>query len=69
MAVITDIGIDPMGRSRARPSQEVSGLLNRLRELVADQQRLEGGRLQANKREVARLQRRLATVVKRELAA
>jgi hypothetical protein len=58
-----------MGRSRARPSQEVSGLLNRLRELVADQQRLEGGRLQANKREVARLQRRLATVVKRELAA
>jgi hypothetical protein len=54
---------------RARTSREVSGLLNRLRELVADQQCLEGRPLLANRREVARLQRRLAAVVKRELAA
>jgi hypothetical protein len=58
-----------MRRSRPRTSPEVSGLLDRLRELVADQQRLEGRRLLANRREVARLQRRLATVVKRELTA
>jgi hypothetical protein len=63
----------PAGRARVsrrpRPGDEVSRLLDRLRKLVADQQRLEGRELQANRREVARLQRRLATVVKRELAA
>jgi hypothetical protein len=58
-----------MGYGRARPSGEVSGLLNGLKQLVADQPRLEGDGLRANKREVARLQRRLASAVKRELAA
>jgi hypothetical protein len=45
------------------PSQEASRLLDRLRKLVADQQRLEAGPLGANRREIVRLQRRLATVV------
>jgi hypothetical protein len=57
-----------MRRSRPRTSPEVSGLLDRLRQLVSDQQRLDGRSLRANRREVARLQRRLAAVVKRELA-
>jgi hypothetical protein len=43
-----------------RSSHEVSRLIERLRKLVAE------GR-EANRREITRLQRRLATVVKREL--
>jgi hypothetical protein len=52
-----------------RANREVSRLLHRLRTLVAEQRRLDGRPLQANRREVSRLQRRLASVVKRQLTA
>ena len=56
----------------ARNSQEVTGLIRRIRRLVAEKRRLEGAgsrqRLEANNREIARLQERLAAVVKHELA-
>jgi hypothetical protein len=55
-----------------RPSQEVTGLIARIRQLVAETRELErgagSGPLEANESEIARLQRRLAAVVKRELA-
>jgi hypothetical protein len=54
-----------------RPSQEVRGLIRRLRRLVAEKRELEraGIRelLEAESSEIARLQERLAAVVKREL--
>jgi hypothetical protein len=54
-----------------RPSQEVTGLIRRLRRLVAEKRELEraGIRelLEAESSEIARLQERLAAVVKREL--
>jgi hypothetical protein len=57
---------------KGRSSHEVSRLIDRIRRLVSERRRLEerdggGERLRANRLEVARLQRRLATVVKREL--
>jgi hypothetical protein len=59
-----------------RPSPEVTGLIDRIRKLVAEQRRLGGDgsdgdgsseRREANTLEIARLQRRLASVVKSEL--
>jgi hypothetical protein len=56
-----------------RPSQEVTGLIERIKKLVAERRRLErdagGETLEAKNREIARLQRRLAMLVKRELTA
>jgi hypothetical protein len=64
-----------------RPSPEVRGLIDRIRKLVAEQRRLDGDesrepdgdasseRREANAHEIARLQRRLASVVKNELTA
>jgi hypothetical protein len=55
-----------------RPSPEVTGLIERIRELVAEHRRLEMSAstelLERYRREIARLQRRLASAVKRELA-
>jgi hypothetical protein len=55
-----------------RPSREVTGLIDRIRKLVAERRGLEGRasgeQVEAKRREIARLQRRLALVVKRELA-
>jgi len=57
---------------RGRPSQEVTDLIERIRQLVAEKRQLErsasSGLLEAKTLEIARLQRRLATVVQRELA-
>jgi hypothetical protein len=54
-----------------RPSHEVTSLIDRIRKLVAEQRRLdhdaEDERRRANSREIAQLQRRLASVVKSEL--
>jgi hypothetical protein len=54
-----------------RPSPEVTGLIDRIRKLVAEQRRLGGNasdeRREAHTLEIARLQRRLASVVKSEL--
>jgi hypothetical protein len=54
-----------------RSSREVTGLIDRIRKLVAERRRLEeragGEQLEAKRREIARLQRRLALVVRREL--
>jgi hypothetical protein len=56
---------------RSRPSPEVTGLIDRIKELVAEKQRLarsaSGDRLEANRLEIERLKRRLAYVVRREL--
>jgi hypothetical protein len=56
-----------------RPSGEVVKLIDCIRRLVAEQRRLEGRgggeRLRSNRLEVARLQRRLAALVKRALSA
>jgi hypothetical protein len=58
--------------SPRRSSREVVGLIDRIRTLVAERRRLEGrasGELvEEKRREIARLQRRLALRVKRELA-
>jgi hypothetical protein len=55
-----------------RTSQEVTGLIEQIRQLVAEKRELElSGRrelLEANQSEIARLQERLAAVVRRELA-
>jgi hypothetical protein len=57
---------------QGRFSHEVTGLIDRIRRLVAEQQLLETGASselrEANGLEIARLQRRLATTVRRELA-
>jgi hypothetical protein len=60
--------------SRRRGSdQAIPRLIDRLKKLVAEQRRLEGRgsgeQLEARRREIVRLQRQLATVVKRELTA
>ena len=56
-----------------RPSSEVVKLIECIRRLVTEQRRLEGRgggeRLRSNRLEVARLQRRLAVLVKRDLSA
>jgi hypothetical protein len=55
------------------PSPEVTGLLERIRKLVAEQRELDRDgvhdRQSENSHEIARLQRRLARVVKSELTA
>ena len=55
------------------PSPQVASLIDRIKKLVAEQRRLEGRgsgeQLEARRREIVRLQRQLATVVKRELTA
>jgi hypothetical protein len=55
-----------------RPSQEVTGLIARIKQLVAEKRELErsanGELVEANRSEIARLQQRLAVIVKRELA-
>jgi hypothetical protein len=55
-----------------RPSPEVVSLIDRIKELVAEHRRIEMSAstelLERYKREIARLQRRLANAVKRELA-
>ena len=58
---------------QGRPSPQVGRLLDRIKKLVAEQRRLDDGdgedrRRDANRREIARLKRRLANVVKRELS-
>ena len=54
-----------------RWNREVTDLIDRIRELVAEQGRPDSGpsskRRESNDREIARLQRRLASAVKREL--
>jgi hypothetical protein len=54
-----------------RSSPEVTRLIDRIRKLVDERRRLEGGAsrelLEKYRVEIERLQRRLATVVKREL--
>jgi hypothetical protein len=53
----------------ARSNREVTDLIRRIRKLVAERRQLESSAShQAKTREIARLQRRLAIVVKRELA-
>jgi hypothetical protein len=59
---------------QSRPSPEVVRLIDRIKQLVAEQRRLGEGdgedrRRDANGREMARLKWRLANVVKRELSA
>jgi hypothetical protein len=54
------------------PSPEVMHLMDRLRKLVAERRRLETRRasrdlLERRRKEIERLQQRLATMVKREL--
>ena len=57
---------------QAHTSEEVRGLIGRIRRLVAEARELElgGSRelLEANRSEISRLQDRLATLVKHELA-
>jgi hypothetical protein len=54
-----------------RSDPEVTRLIDRIRKLVAEQRRTDGRpeseRREANRREIDRLQRRLAIAVKREL--
>jgi hypothetical protein len=54
------------------PSLDVTRLIDRIRRLVAEQRRLEARgdrkRLKAYRVEIARLQRQLATAVRRELS-
>jgi hypothetical protein len=56
---------------QGRASQQVTALIDRIRKLVAERRRLEGRasseQLEAHRLEIARLQRRLAAAVKREL--
>jgi hypothetical protein len=63
--------VSPMS-DQLRPGREVAGLIDRIRRLVAEQRRGEGrgGRelREARRVEIARLQRRLAIAVKRELS-
>ena len=58
--------------SRVARDSEVSRLIDRIKTLVAEQWQLEGGpdtgQLEANRREITRLQRQLAIAVKRELS-
>jgi hypothetical protein len=58
-----------MGPSRSSP--EVTRLIDRIKELVAERRRLAGSatgdRLEANRLEIERLKQRLANVVRREL--
>jgi hypothetical protein len=58
---------------QGRPGPQVVRLIDRLKQLVAEQRRLDEGdseerRRDANRREIARLKWRLANVVKRELS-
>jgi hypothetical protein len=58
---------------QGRPSPQVVRLIDRIKQLVAEQRRLgeddgEDRRRDANRREIARLKWRLANVVKRELS-
>jgi hypothetical protein len=58
---------------QGRPSPQVVRLIDRIKKLVAEQRRLDGGdredrRRDANRREIARLKWRLANAVKRELS-
>jgi hypothetical protein len=54
-----------------RPSHEVTRLIDRIRELVAEQRRLGATSelAEAKRLEIARLQGRLAILVKRELTS
>ena len=65
-----DLG-NPARLRRRRSDGEVTRLIDRIRELVADQQGLDGNsgseRREINQREIARLQDRLAIAVRREL--
>jgi hypothetical protein len=69
---VTDLNLSNPARPRRRRSDGgVTRLIDRIRELVADQLRLGGdsdseGR-EINQREIARLQDRLAIAVRREL--
>lgn len=60
-------------QDNGRFSHEVPRLIDRIKELVAEERRLEecgsGEVLEAKRHEIARLQGRLAAVVKRELPA
>jgi hypothetical protein len=65
--------IHPTRNRGAEPSPQVTGLINRIKRLVAEQRRLDeedGGddRRDANRREISRLKWRLANAVKRELS-
>jgi hypothetical protein len=55
-----------------RPSPEITNLIDRIKELVAEHRRVEMSAsselLERYRREIARLQRRLARLVKQELA-
>lgn len=55
-----------------RPSNEITSLIDRIKELVAEHSRVEMSAstelLETYRREIERLQRRLAQLVKRELA-
>jgi hypothetical protein len=57
---------------RRGPDGEVTRLIDRIRDLVAEQERLEssteGERREAKRREIDQLQNQLATLVKRELS-
>jgi hypothetical protein len=58
---------------RHRPSPKVARLIDRIKQLVAEQRRLDEDdaqdrRRDANRREIARLKWRLANAVKRELS-
>jgi hypothetical protein len=60
------------GPTPSRPSPEIASLVNRIKELVAERNRLERSasseRLERYRVEIARLQGRLAFIVQRELA-
>lgn len=61
----------PSTPDQGRPSRQVVRLIDRIKNLVAEQRRLGEGedrRRDANRREIARLKWRLANVVKRELS-
>jgi hypothetical protein len=66
------IGYGPTIPKRKRASSDVVRLIDRIRELVAEKDALEGrtssGRLEALRLEIERLQCRLANVVRRELS-
>jgi hypothetical protein len=66
----TRVSLGPMFDGR-RSSHEVTRLIDRIRKLVAEQRLLDRGASrelrEARRLEIARLQRRLATLVKREL--
>jgi hypothetical protein len=66
--------IHPTRNRGAEPSPQVTGLIARIKRLVAEQRRLEDedreddDRRDANRREISRLKWRLANAVKRELS-